>query len=99
MLTSAINNIFQNTQNHGFWNFDVWFLSKGKKAAVNYFLYVEMKELVYPPPNIVRCYLNLFVTLRQHDSSVEKKMVNYWPEICKLLPRDRKNVALYTVTI
>ena len=56
-----------------------------------------MKELVYPPPNCV-LLVNLFVTLRQSDSSVEEKMVNYWPEICKLLPRDRKNV-LYTVTI
>ena len=23
---------FQNVQNHGFWNFDFWFLSRGKKA-------------------------------------------------------------------
>ena len=43
--------------------------------------------------------LNLFVTLPQSDSSVEEKVVNYWAEICKLLPRDRKNVILYTVTI
>ena len=43
--------------------------------------------------------LNLFVTLRQSDLSVKEKMVNYWPEICKLLPRDRKNVVFYTVTI
>ena len=43
--------------------------------------------------------VNLLVTLRESDSLVEEKMVNYWPEICKLLPRDRKNVALYTVTI
>ena len=28
-----------------------------------------------------------------------EKMVNYGVEICKLLPRDRKNVVLYTVTI
>ena len=39
------------------------------------------------------------VTLRQSDSSVDEKMVNYCAEICKLLPRDRKNVVLYTVTI
>ena len=43
--------------------------------------------------------LNLFVTLRQSDSSVEEKVVSYWAQICKLLPRDRKNVILYTVTI
>ena len=34
--------------------------------------------------------LNLLVTLPQSDSSVEEKVVNYWAEICKLLPRDRK---------
>ena len=38
--------------------------------------------------------VNLFVTLRQSDSSVEKKKVNYWAEVCKLLPRERKNVVL-----
>ena len=43
--------------------------------------------------------LNLLVTLPQSDSSVEEKVVNYWAEICKLLPRDRKNVVLYTMTI
>ena len=43
--------------------------------------------------------VNLFLTLRESDSSVEEKMVNYWAEICKLLPRDRINVVLYTVTI
>ena len=64
----------------------------------------KMKELVYPPPNIVRTQnyallVNLFVILRQSDSSFEEKMVNYWAEICKLLSRDRKNVVLYTVTI
>ena len=51
----------QNVQNYGFWNFDFWFLSSGKKAIVNYCLYEckymkwKMKELVYPPSNIVRC--------------------------------------------
>ena len=51
-------------------------------------------------PKQYRAFLvNLFVTLRQSDSSVEEKMVNYWTEICKLLPRDRKSVVLYTVTI
>ena len=37
--------------------------------------------------------------LRQSDLSVEEKMVNYSAEICELLPRDRKNVALYTEAI
>ena len=34
----------------------------------------KIKELVYPPPNIVRC--NFFVTLQQSDSSVEEKVVS-----------------------
>ena len=57
-----MSNFFQNTQNHGFWNFDLWFLSTGKTAALNYILYEckyiimkKSKELVYLPPNIVRC--------------------------------------------
>ena len=33
------------------------------------------------------------------DFYLEEKMVNYSTEIYKLLPRDRKNVVLYTVTI
>ena len=41
--------------------------------------------------------VNLFVTLQQSDSSVKEKMWNYQAEICKLLPRDRKNAVLYTV--
>ena len=100
-----MSSFFQNTQNHGFWNFDFWFLSRGKKAAVNYFLY-ECKHIIMKnerislsPTQYCALLVNLFVTLRQSDSSVEEKMVNYWPEICKLLPRDRKNVVLYTVTI
>ena len=45
----------------------------------------KMKELVYPPPNIVRTQnyallVNLFVILRRSDSSFEEKMVNYWAE-------------------
>ena len=56
---------FQNMQNHGFWNFDFWFLSRGKKSAVNYFLYeckhiiMKIKELVNPPPCL--CVANKFV--------------------------------------
>ena len=42
--------------------------------------------------------VNLLVTLRQSDSLIEEKMLNYWAQICKLLRRDRKNV-LYTVAI
>ena len=99
-----MSNFFQNTQNHGFWNFDIWFLSRRKKAAVNYFLYecehiIMKKRKNYSIPHPTLCVASKFVTLQQSDSSVEEKMVNYWPEICKLLSRDRKNVVLYTVTI
>ena len=59
----------------------------------------EMKELVYPTPNIVRLLVNFFVTLWESDSTVDEKLMNYWAEICKLLPSDRQNVALYTVII
>ena len=51
------------------------------------------------PTQYCALLVNLFVTLRQSDLSVEEKMVNYWAKIWKLLPRDRRNVALYTVTI
>ena len=40
--------------------------------------------------------VNLFVTLRQINSLVKEKMMNYRGEICKLYPRDRKNIVLYT---
>ena len=46
------------------------------------------------PTQYCALLLNLFVTLRQSQSSAEEQMVNYWAEICKLLPRDRKNVVL-----
>ena len=69
-----MNNFFENTQNHGFWNFHFRFLPRGKKAAVNYFLQL------------------LFIWMEAHHNE-------NWPEICKLLPRGRKNVVLYTVTI
>ena len=35
----------------------------------------KMKVLVYPHPTL--CVASKFVTLRQSDSSVEEKMVNY----------------------
>ena len=90
-----MSNFFQNLQNHSIWNFEYCFLSRGKKASCKLlFIWMQahhnekLKELV-----------NLFVILRQSDSSAERKVVNYWAEICKLLPRDIKNVVLYTVTI
>ena len=57
-----------------------------------------MKELFYPP-HCCALLVYLLVTLRQSDSSVDEKMMNYWSKIWKQLPRDRKNVVLYTVTI
>ena len=59
----------------------------------------KMKELVYPTPNIVRLLVNFFVTLCQSDSTVAEKLMNFWAEICKLLPSDRQNVVLYKVII
>ena len=38
--------------------------------------------------------VNLFLTLGQRDSSIEEKMINFWAEICKLLPRDRKKCCI-----
>ena len=57
-----MSNVFQNAQNDGFWNFDFWFLSRGKKATVNYCLY-ECKHIIMKknerisltPPIISRC--------------------------------------------
>ena len=57
-----------------------------------------MKELVYLHP--ILCVASKFaLTSRQSNSSVEENIANYWPEICKLLSWDKKNVVLYTVTI
>ena len=57
------------------------------------------KRISLSPTQYCALLVNLLVTLRQGDSSVDEKMVNYWAGICKLLPRDRKNVVLYIVTI
>ena len=51
-----------------------------------------MKELVYPT-QYCALLVNLFVTLRQTDSSVEEKMVNYWAEICNVVFYVVKNVV------
>ena len=57
-----------------------------------------MKELVYLHP-ILWVASKFALTSRQSNSSVEENIANYWPEICKLLSWDKKNVVLYTVTI
>ena len=76
-----MSNFFQNTQNYGFWNFDVWFLSRGKKSTVNCCLH-ECKHIVIKkknerislsPTQYCALQLNLFVTLRQNDSSIDGK--------------------------
>ena len=90
---------FQNAQNHGFWNFDFWYLSRRKNCKLVFIWIQAYHNEILSPNQYCALLVNLFVTLRQSDSSVEEKMVNYWAEICKLLPRDRKNVVLYTVTI
>ena len=61
--------------------------------------YWKNETISLSPTQYCALLVNLFVKLQQSDSLVEEKMANYWPEICKLLLRDRKNVALYTVTI
>ena len=40
-----MRHVFQKAQNDGFWNFDFWFLSRGKKGTVNYCLY-EFKHII-----------------------------------------------------
>ena len=40
-----MSNFFQNTQNHGLWNFDFWFLSREKEATVIYcFILIEVHQ-------------------------------------------------------
>ena len=53
----------------------------------------KMKEWIYPPPNIV-LLLDLFVTLRPNNSSVDKRITNYWGGIWKLLLRDKKKICV-----
>ena len=61
-----ISNFFQNTQNLGSTNFDFWFLSRAKKAAVNYFLY-EWKHIIMKKwknlsiPHPILCVVSKFV--------------------------------------
>ena len=86
-----MNNCFQKKQSHVFWNFDSWFLSRGKKTPVSYCLYEskyiimkKMKELVlkgknYPLPNIVRCclYESKYIVMKK----LENKSILY-PTLC-----------------
>ena len=89
-----MSNYFQNAQNRGFRNFDFWFLSRGNTVYMNpSTLQWKNKRISLFPTQYCALLVNLFVTLRQSDSSVEEKNVNYWAEIWKLLPRDWKNVV------
>ena len=99
-----MSNFFQKAQNNGFWYFGFWFLSKGKKNIENYCLYecqhiIIKKWINQSPTQYCALLLNFYVRLKQIDSSVDQKMVNYWAEICKLYARDGQNVVLYIVTI
>ena len=60
---------------------------------------LKNQRISLSPTQYCALLVNLFVTLRQCDSLVEEKIVNYWAEIWKLLPREGKNVVLYTATI
>ena len=61
-----MSHFFQKAQNHGFWNFDFWFLSRGKKETVNYCLY-ECKHIImknwknYSIPHPILCVASKFV--------------------------------------
>ena len=41
---------------HDIWNLDILFLSRGKNVTETTVYMKKKKELVYTPPNIVRCY-------------------------------------------
>ena len=68
-----MGNFFQNAQNHGFWNFDFWFLSTEKGNYKLLFIWMEahLNEKISLSSNqYYALQVNLFVTLRQSDSSV-----------------------------
>ena len=88
--------IFQNVQNHGFWNFDFWFLSRGKKVSVNYCVY-ECKHIIMKRwknksiPHPILCVTSkFFCNITTKLFIAWGNMVNYWAEVCKLLPRDKE---------
>ena len=106
LKVAKISNFFKNGQNHGFWNFDSWFLSWGEKATENYCLY-ECKDIIMKKNERISLsstqycvlLLNLFVTLRQSDSSTNGKNGALLSWNLQTTPqRQKKNVALYTVT-
>ena len=51
----------------------------------------EIKELVIASKFVYNITTKQLIGLGKNGE--------YWAEICKLLPRDRKNVVLYTVTM
>ena len=68
-----MDNFFQNAQNHGFWNFDFWFLSREKGNYKLLFIWMKAHPNEKISLSYNQCYalqVNLFVTLRQIDSSV-----------------------------
>ena len=86
-------------QNHGLWKFDFEVLPKRKKEKkwMQAHHNGKMKELVYPHP--ILCVASKFVC------SITTKWFIGWGKngeilswSLQLLPRDRKNVVLYTVT-
>ena len=100
---TKMSNFLQNAQNHGFCNFNFWFLSRGKNATINYYLneskHVIMKKIKELVSNPILCVTSKFVCgITTKPLMVEGKMVNYWVQIYKLLSGDIM-VVLYTVTI
>ena len=76
-----MGNFFQNAQNHGFWNFDFWFLSRGKKAVINYCLYewkhviMKNERISLPPPTQ---YCALLVNLWNYDKAIHRLRKKWW---------------------
>ena len=73
----------QNAQNHGFCNFNFWFLSRGKNATINYYLneckHAIMKKIKELVSNPILCVTSKFVCgITTKPLMVEEKMVNYW---------------------
>ena len=104
-----MSNFFQNTQNYGFWNFDVWFLSRGKKSTVNCCLH-ECKHIVIKKKwknqsisHPILCVTTKFVcnitTKRFIDWRkkwwiIELKSANSFPETEKMLYCAQKQSSL-----
>ena len=102
-----MSNFFQNAQNQGFWNHDFWFLSRGKKAtwkllfiwmqAMNEWKNERINLSPHPILGVTTKYVCYITTMR--FIGCWKKWWIIELKSASKSPSDRKNVALYTVTI